>query len=127
MLAGETPVLVHNSGGCPPETLIHYTDEAGMNGIVGSKKLNASTKEASPKDARYGDGQYLSDIAPGTKTCGQLSRCFLGHPFSGRRFTNYVEIDVRGLNVVKGRDNVYVIPNQGPLDLNGQIIGYGAN
>ncbi|WP_223773175.1 HYD1 signature containing ADP-ribosyltransferase family protein [Streptomyces sp. 135] len=127
VLAGETPVLVHNSGGCPPETLIHYTDEAGMNGIVGSKKLNASTKEASPKDARYGDGQYLSDIAPGTKTCGQLSRCFLGHPFSGRRFTNYVEIDVRGLNVVKGRDNVYVIPNQGPLDLNGRIIGHGAN
>lgn len=127
MLAGETPVLVHNSGGCPPETLIHYTDEAGMNGIVGSKKLNASTKEASPKDARYGDGQYLSDIAPGMKTCGQLSRCFLGHPFSGRRFTNYVEIDVRGLNVVQGRDNVFVIPNQGSLDLNGRIIGYGAN
>lgn len=127
VLAGSTPVLVHNSGGCPPETLIHYTDEAGMNGIVGSKKLNASTKEASPKDARYGDGQYLSDIAPGTKTCGQLSRCFLGHPFSGRRFTNYVEIDVRGLNVVQGRDNVFVIPNQGSLDLNGRIIGYGAN
>ncbi|WP_443047541.1 HYD1 signature containing ADP-ribosyltransferase family protein [Streptomyces sp. KMM 9044] len=76
-----------------------------MNGIVGSKKLNASTKEASPKDVRYGDGQYLSDVAPGAKTCAQLSRCFLGHPFSGRRFTNYVEIDVRGLNVVKGRDN----------------------
>ncbi|AJE82750.1 RHS repeat-associated core domain protein [Streptomyces albus] len=127
VLAGATPVLVHNSGGCPPETLIHYTDEAGMNGIVGSKKLNASTKEVSPKDARYGDGQYLSDIAPGTKTCGQLSRCFLGHPFSGRRFTNYVEIDVRGLNVVQGRDNVFVIPNQGSLDLNGRIIGYGAN
>ncbi|MFE0736647.1 HYD1 signature containing ADP-ribosyltransferase family protein [Streptomyces sp. NPDC058855] len=127
VLAGKTPVLVHNSGGCPPETLIHYTDEAGMNGIVGSRKLNASTKEASPKDAYYGDGQYLSDISPGTKRCAQLSRCFLGHPFSGRRFTNYVEIDVRGLNVVKGRDNVYVIPNQGPLDLNGRIVGYGAN
>ncbi|WP_374203168.1 HYD1 signature containing ADP-ribosyltransferase family protein [Streptomyces sp. MBT84] len=58
-----------------------------MYGIAGSKKLNASTEEASPKGAHYGDGQYRSDIAPGTKTCGQLSRCFLGHPFSGRRFT----------------------------------------
>jgi hypothetical protein len=110
-----------------PEKLIHYTDEAGMGGIVASKKLNASTKEASPKDAHYGDGQYLSDIAPGAKTSAQLSRCFLGHPFSGRRFTHYVEIDVKGLNIIKGRDNVYVIPNREPLDLTARIIGYGAN
>lgn len=36
-----------------------------------------------------------------------LSRSFQAH-----RFTHYVEIDVRGLNVVKGRDGVFVVPNQ---------------
>jgi len=98
-----------------------------MNGIVDSNELRASTKAASPKDARYGDGQYLSDIQPGTMTPGQLSRNFLGHPFSGSRFTHYVDIDVTGLNVVKGRENVFVVPNDGPLDLTGRIVGWGAN
>jgi hypothetical protein len=109
------------------QTMYHYTSEAGMKGIVDSKQLNASLKSANPSDARYGNGQYLSDIAPGTKTCDQLSRCFLGVPWAGRRFTNYVEIDVTGLNVVKGRDGVFVIPNQGPLDLTGRIVSSGKN
>jgi len=89
--------------------------------------LWASTRAANPRDARYGNGQYLSDIVPGTLRPGQLSRAFLGHPFSGRRFTHYVEIDVTGLNVVKGRDGVFVIPNEGPLDILGRIVGWGPN
>ena len=107
--------------------LFHYTDEAGMKGITESQTLLPSLKSANPKDARYGDGQYLSDIVPGTKSCAQLSRCFLGQPFQGNRFTNYVEIDVSGLNVIKGRDGVFVIPNQGQLDLSGRIVSTGAN
>jgi hypothetical protein len=68
-----------------------------------------------------------SDIAPGTMTGNQLSRNFLGVPWQGDRFTNYVAIDVSGLNVVVGRPNVYVIPNSGPLDVSGRIRGFGAN
>lgn len=113
-----------NTGG---KTLIHYTDEAGMKGIVDSGQLNPSLKSVNPADARYGNGQYLSDIAPGTKTCAQLSRCFLGQPFQGQRFTNYVEINVDGLNVVQGRANVFVVPGETPLDLTGRIVGFGAN
>jgi hypothetical protein len=60
-------------------------------------------------------------------TGSQLSRVFLGMPFQGDRFTNYVAIDVSGLNVVKGRENVYVIPNPGPLDVSARIRGFGAN
>jgi hypothetical protein len=41
--------------------------------------------------------------------------------------TQFVEIDVRGLNVVKGRPGVFLIPNEGPLDLTGRIASWGAN
>ena len=110
-----------------PKSFFHYTDDAGLEGIKSSKKLNPSLKAYNPKDARYGDGQYVSDIAPGTKSCAQLSRCFIGQPFQGNKFKNYVEIDVTGLNVQKGRDGVFVIPNDGPLDLTNRIISTGAN
>ena len=41
------------------------------------------------------------------------------------KYSNYVEIDVSGLNVTKGRDGVFVIPNESPLDLTGRIVNYG--
>jgi hypothetical protein len=75
-------------------TMYHYTTEEGQRGIVESGELRPSLKSENPQDARYGDGQYMSDIAPGTKTCAQLSRCFIGQPFQGKRFTHYVEINV---------------------------------
>ncbi len=109
------------------KTLVHYTDEAGMKGILDSGRLNPSLKSVNPQDARYGNGQYLSDIAPGTKTCAQLSRCFLGQPFQGQRFTNYVEINADGLNVTQGRPNVFVVPGEYPLDLTNRIMSFGAN
>jgi hypothetical protein len=78
-----------------------------------------------PADARYGDGQYLSDIVPWTKTPNQLSRIFLNIPWAGQRFTNFVGIDVTGLNVVEGRPGVFWIPNQDPVDLSGRIVSSG--
>ena len=67
-------------------TLFHYTDGVGMQGILATQLLHPSTAAANPNDARYGDGQYLSDLPPGEKTPAQLSRLFLGQPFLGRRF-----------------------------------------
>jgi HYD1 signature containing ADP-ribosyltransferase len=58
-------------------------------------------------------------------TSSQLSRVFLGAPFWGSRFTNFVEIDVSGLNVAEGRPGVFLIPNEGPLDLTGRIMSWG--
>ncbi len=46
-------------------------------------------------------------------------------PFQGKKFTHYVEVDVTDLNVVKGRDGVYVIPGDEALDLTGRIISSG--
>lgn len=109
------------------QTLYHYTSEEGLKGITSSNKLNPSLKANNPKDARHGDGQYLTDIAPGSKTSGQLSRQFFGIPFLTKRVSHYIEIDVSGLNVVKGRDGVHLVPNDNPLDLSGRIVRTGKN
>jgi hypothetical protein len=58
---------------------------------------------------------------------GRYTREFLGLPFQGKRFKNYVEIDVTDLSVNKGRDGVFVVPNEKPLDLSGRIVGSGSN
>jgi uncharacterized protein RhaS with RHS repeats len=106
-------------------TLFHYTTEEGMNGIIESEQLNPSLKALNPKDARYGDGQYLTNIIPGTKSPAQLSRAFINNPYQGQRFTHFVELDVTGLPIVQGRSNVLVVPGQIPLDLTGRIVSYG--
>ncbi|GAB2802094.1 hypothetical protein GCM10027091_37340 [Streptomyces daliensis] len=112
-----------------PSTLHHYTNEAGYQGILESGELRASLKAENPKDARFGDGQYLSDIEPGTRTGGQLSRAFLGVPWAGGKFTHFIEIDVSDLPVLqgKGRPDVFLVPNDGPLDIAGRIISHGKN
>ena len=125
--AVEAAGAAEEAGSDAARTLFHYTDEAGQKGILDSEQLNPSLRELNPSDARYGNGQYLSDIEPGTMTSNQLSRSFLGAPFWGSRFTNFVEIDVTGLNVVEGRAGVFVIPNEGPLDLTGRIVDWGPN
>lgn len=105
--------------------MFHYTTAEGEQGILASQTLRVSTKANNPNDARYGDGQYISDIIPGTKNPAQLSKAFLNVPYQGRRFTNFVAIDVTGLNVLRGRDNVFYIPNASDLNLQGRIIGSG--
>ena len=87
--------------------------------------LRPSLIAVNPADARYGDGQYLSDAVPGTLSPSQLSRAFLGFPFQGRRFTRFVEVDVTGLPVVSGRDGVFVVLNTVPLDLTNRILSSG--
>ncbi|WP_309485300.1 HYD1 signature containing ADP-ribosyltransferase family protein [Streptomyces sp. WELS2] len=48
-------------------------------------------------------------------------------PWAGHKFSHFLEIDVRGLEVMRSveRPDVYVIPNQGPLDLTGRIASHG--
>jgi RHS repeat-associated protein len=109
------------------QRLYHYTNERGLAGILESQELRPSLKALNPKDVRYGNGQYLSDIVPGTKTHAQLSREFLGQPFQGEKYTHFLEIDVTEFNVIQGRPGVFVIPGEAPLDLTGRIISSGAH
>ncbi|WP_432030824.1 HYD1 signature containing ADP-ribosyltransferase family protein [Streptomyces sp. 1222.5] len=127
VLAGAAPVLVHNCNGEIPDVLHHYTNEAGHDGILASQELRPSTQAANPNDAKFGDGQYLTDIAPGTKRPGQLSAAFYRVPWLGNKVSHYVSVDVRGLDVRQGRPGVFCILNGKPLDLTGRIVGSGRN
>lgn len=107
--------------------LYHYTSEVGYRAILKTRRLAPSLKANNPKDARYGDGQYLSDIIPGTKRASQLSYLFLGIPYQGRKFTHYLGIQVRDLHVLKGREHVYVVLNSVALDVSERIAFHGLN
>lgn len=110
-----------------PSTLYHYTSEKGLAGILDTGTLNPSLKANNPKDARYGNGQYFSDIAPGSKSNGQLSREFYATPWKYKQTSHYLEIDTNGLNVIKGREGVYLVPNESSLDITNRIVNYGEN
>jgi hypothetical protein len=105
--------------------LFHYTDEIGLQGILNTETLHPSTFARNPNDVRYGDGQYFSDIPPRHRTPSQLSPTFLNIPFLGRKFTRFIEIDATGLNVIQGRNGVFVLRNDRPLDLSGRIVSWG--
>lgn len=107
-------------------TLYHYTTARGHEAITSSERLRPSLRAVHANDARFGDGQYLSDIVPGTKTPGQLAYIFLNDPRGWRRFTHFVEIDATDLTVVEGRPGVLVIPNSGELNLSGRIVSSGS-
>ncbi len=107
--------------------LYHYTSERGYRGILDSNSINPSLKANNPKDARFGEGQYVSDIMPKTKRPSQLSMIFFGIPWAGKRFEYHINIDVNGLNVIHGRKSVYLIPNTKPLDISNRIKGHGKN
>lgn len=130
---GFEPVVTPDVSLMPPPpkpaltVLFHYTNEDGLNGILSSGQLHPSLKTFNPNDVRYGNGQYVSDYVPGTKTSEQLSREFIGNPFQAKKYSHYIAIDVQGLNVQKGRDGVYVIPNEQPLDLSNRVLGHGKN
>lgn len=95
--------------------------------ILESGEMWPSIKANNPKDARFGDGQYMSDIQTRTKTPGQLSHAFVRVPWAGHKFSHFFEIDVRGMEIMRSveRPDVYVYLNNGPLDLTGRIISHG--
>ena len=108
-----------------PLTLYHYTTEHGLQGILDSQRIYPSIKTLTTKDARMGNGQYLTDIVPGSKTAGQTSRTLFGVPWNVRKVAYYVEIDVSGLNLIKEEGGVYYVPGDDDLDLAGRIVSFG--
>ena len=110
-----------------PSILYHCTSEKGLAGILDTETLNPSLKANNPKDARYGNGQYFTDIAPGTRSNASLSKQFINNPWQGSKYSNYIGVDTSNLTVVKGRDGVYVLPNENPLDLTDRIVSHGKN
>ncbi|WP_433959672.1 HYD1 signature containing ADP-ribosyltransferase family protein [Cytobacillus horneckiae] len=58
------------------------------------------------------------------KTPAQLAKQFINVP-NKYKYTHYLEKYVSGLEVIKGRDGVFVIPNETALDLTGRIVRSG--
>ncbi|MCG3185393.1 MAG: hypothetical protein ICCCNLDF_03624 [Planctomycetes bacterium] len=110
----------------PRKTLFHYTNEVGYEGILSSGRLRPSTRARTPKDARYGDGQYFTDIEPGSVSAGSLSAKLMGRPIYTYKFTHFIEIDITGLKVVKGRNGVYVVRGSKALDISNRVKSHGA-
>ena len=105
-------------------TLYHYTNYEGLNGILSTNTIKPSLKANNPKDARYGDGQYFSDLNLAKYTATQLALNFLHVP-NQYKYTHYIEVDVTGLNVIEYRNHVYCINSSEPLDITGRIVSTG--
>jgi RHS repeat-associated protein len=132
----------------PNGMLYHYTDAGGMNGISQSGNVRPSIwQPGNPNNAhaRFGSGGYFTDIAPGSLSQQDLSQALVLNPFTGNRFTHYIEVDPHtlessGYTVSQSPDrpNVYVVhhdnqptnfPNPSNVEIgsNGSMTGFGPN
>jgi hypothetical protein len=123
------------------QLLYHYTSQAGRAGILESELLNASLN---PRNARYGAGQYFTDIAPsqiggrtvadmsaeqvaaGQISQGQLARRLFGQPFAGNKLETSIAVDVTGMGANQVAPNIFLVNGTQPLNLAGRIVGAGA-
>ncbi|QSQ12250.1 RHS repeat-associated core domain-containing protein [Myxococcus landrumensis] len=134
---GEFASWVHNNSvsGLAPQSLYHYTSGAGYEGILQSGVIWASQ---GLKNARYGPGQYFSEIAPeavggitramtpaGKMSLGQLSTRFFRVPWNGRKVSHYLEVDVTGLGARQVAPNIWLVDGNAALDIAGRIVRSG--
>ncbi|HAU5719447.1 TPA: hypothetical protein JD344_12780 [Serratia marcescens] len=130
------PLMWVDPFGLTVQTLIHYTTEEGLKGILDSGELRASS---GPIHARFGDGQYLTDIKPeqiggrtlkeaagtGKLSLGQVAHNLYGDSRKINSITHYVEIDVTGLDVSEPRPNTFRVASTGNLDISKRIVKSG--
>ncbi|HEJ7077048.1 TPA: RHS domain-containing protein [Serratia marcescens] len=130
------PLMWVDPFGLTVQTLIHYTTEEGLKGILDSGELRASS---GPIHARFGDGEYLTDIKPeqiggrtlkeaagtGKLSLGQVAHNLYGDSRKINSITHYVEIDVTGLDVSEPRPNTFRVANTGNLDISKRIVKSG--
>ncbi|MFZ1458028.1 MAG: HYD1 signature containing ADP-ribosyltransferase family protein, partial [Saprospiraceae bacterium] len=116
------PVAVAAKGG--GNVLRHYTNEAGYNAIMKSGELFAST---GAKNARYGSGQYLTDLMSNGLSSGQVSRRLFGVPWNGSKVTHFIDINVGGLNTIKNAPFNYLLPGTNSLPIGGRIVNHGVS
>lgn len=126
-------------------SLYHYTDSAGLAGIVASMSIKPSLH---PYNARFGRGQYFTDIAPeqigginksemtqqqNTNTniyaLSQLSAKLFNIGPSDRRLRHFVEICVDQLPIVYIDEpldrHIYLHKSELPLDIHERLVRYG--
>ena len=118
---GERDVVATKGGG---NVLRHYTSEAGYKAIMGTGELIPSI---GAKNARYGSGQYLTDLMSEGLSSGQVSRRLFGVPWNGSKVTHFIDINVGGLNTIKNAPFNYLVPGTNSLPLGGRIVNHGVS
>jgi RHS repeat-associated protein len=111
-----------------PKSLYHYTSKEGYDGIMGSGAIKPSTD---PKYARYGSGQYFTNISPEmigvSLTINQAMRSLFGIPWGREnRMTHYLEVEVTGLQITNPRSGTYLHPSEVPLLITDRLVRGGA-
>ena len=79
------------------------------------------------KNARFGEGQYLTDIEPNSLTAGQVSRRLYGVPWNTSKIAYHIKVDVKGLNVIQNNPHNFLVPGNNPLPLHGRILDSGVS
>ncbi len=105
-----------------PKTFRHYTSEAGYNGIMESGEMLPSI---GAKNARYGAGQYFTDLPAAEYTAGQVSKRLFGVPWNTRKISHFIDVDLNGLNIQNNGPHNYSIPNNNNLPIRGRITNHG--
>lgn len=106
----------------------HYTTEAGLAGILASGVMNPSVPRGAGGrrgDARYGSGQYFTDLAPGTLEPAELAAALYGTRRRVDRVTHYLALDLTGLPLETCRPHVFLVPNEQPLPIVDRVIDAG--
>lgn len=120
------------------QTLFHYTDQKGMEGIIESGSIRPSTGDI---HARFGNGQYFTNITPdmvggrtmrdaagtGKMSLGQLAANIYGDARKLGSITHFVEIDVTGLNITEPRPGTFLLANADDLDVSNRIVRSGTS
>jgi hypothetical protein len=115
-------VTLAQEGEVEANVLYHYTTEDGLNGIMNDEAINPSLN---PRYAHYGPGQYLTDIVPGSMSKGEIATRLYNYASQSWKVTHYLSIDASGLDIVAGRENVYLVPGTEPLDISGRVMDFG--
>jgi hypothetical protein len=123
--------------------LYHYTDEAGLEGILETQTLWASPAGVGDGFATHGPGQYLTDLPPtGLLSRSNYSQALFNSPVPRRKVEYWLRIDIRELAIRRVRDlytnniradrraaiatlGIYLRTGSGALPLEGRIMGYG--
>ena len=106
------------------ETLIHYTNKEGYQQILETEKLNPSV---GIKNARYGEGQYFTNLEPKDYTAGQISRKLYGVPWNTSKLQYYIKIDMKGLNLIQNNPHNFLVSGNNSLPLHGRILDSGVS
>lgn len=122
------------------KTLFHYTNLQGYIGINAEKEIKPSIGFT---NARFGNGQYFTDIPPeviiyrkkgeltegelikGYKSVWQVSYSLYGMPWNTSKLKYYFEIDVSGLPINNPAPYIYLHKSECPLDVSDRIIRHG--